>query len=143
MIGGYGSPPAELFEQRFAEISSVRLIEQGAEESHQFFVGEGLGVVPDDVLLEQHLLRKGRVEWPMRAAESVPHIRWGVGIDDSMAAVWSGHGMITAVRPGQILIVRKSADGSVETVASPADGEVFDLSAKRVGVDGFVRFTSS
>ncbi len=132
MIGGFGSPPAEHSEQRFAEISLVRLNERGQEESHPFFLGEGLGVVPDDVLIEQHLLRAGRVERLIRAVESVPHIRWGVGIDDSMAAVWSGPGVITAVGPGRVLIVRKSVDGSVETVASLTDGEVFDLSDKRL-----------
>ncbi len=132
MIGGYGTPPSELSEQRFAEISLVQVNEQGEEESHPFFVGEGLGLVPNDVLIEQHLLRKGRVERLLRAVESVPHVRWGVGIDDSMAAVWSGHGVITAVGPGRVLIVRKNSDGSVETVASLTDGETFDISEKRL-----------
>lgn len=132
MIGGYGSPPAEHSDQRFAEISLVRLNEQGEEESHPFFVGEGLGVVPEDVLIEQHLLRTGRVERLMRAVKSVPHIRWGVGIDDSMAAVWSGAGVITAVGPGRVLIVRKNVAGSVETVASLTNGESFDISEKRL-----------
>jgi cyanophycinase len=128
MIGGFGTPPTEQSERHFTEISLVQYNEEGVAEPHPFFVGEGLGVVPSDVLLEQHLLRPRRLERLLRAVESTPDIRWGVGIDDSMAAVWSGHGMITAVGPGRVLIVRKDSDGTVEQLASLTNGEVFDLS---------------
>lgn len=136
MIGGNGTAPDE--EARsFIQISHTRVNEDGQSEDRPFFVGRGLGIVPSDVVIEQHLKRKGRVERLMRAVETIPHITWGVGIDDSMALVWNGEGKITALGEGRVLIVRKNDDGSVEEVVSLTDGESFDLGAGDLADVGF------
>jgi cyanophycinase len=132
MIGGYGDPPDDLPKQAFTRISHSRVNGDGQHEDRSFFVGEGLAVVPDHVLIEQHLSRDGRRQRFEHAVATLPHIEWGVGIDDSMAALWSDEGLIKAIGPTGVSIVRKHSDGTVEEVAWLQHGQVFDLSAGKV-----------
>jgi cyanophycinase len=131
MVGGYGSLPTVAADQVFIQGPTVTWMDKGVEQSHPFFVGSGLGVVPDNVLLEQHLLRPGRHERLCTAVTVIPNIEWGVGIDDSMAASWNGN-TVTAVGEGRVLIVGKNADGTVVEVASLRNGDVFDFAKGRV-----------
>jgi cyanophycinase len=132
MIGGYGEPPEDLPDQGFTRISHSRINADGQNEDRSFFVGEGLAVVPDHVLIEQHLSRDGRRQRFEHAVATLPHIEWGVGIDDSMAALWSDEGLIKAIGPTGVSIIRKHSDGTVEEVVWLQHGQVFDLSVGRV-----------
>lgn len=132
MIGGYGDPPTNLSDAMFTRISDSRINNDGQHEDRSFFVGEGLALVPDNVVIEQHLSRDGRRQRLQHAVKSLPGIEWGVGIDDSMAALWLGDELVKAIGPTGVLIVRKTGDDLVEEVAWLQHGEVFDLSAGRV-----------
>lgn len=132
MIGGYGEPPEDAYNQLFTKISHERINNDGQVEDRSFFIGEGLAVVPDNVLIEQHLSRDGRKQRFFHAVASLPHIEWGVGVDDSMAALWSGEGRIKAIGPTGISIVRKQKDRSVAEVAWLRHGETFDLSEGKI-----------
>ncbi len=132
MIGGYGEPPQDVSHQLFTKISHERVNNDGQVEDRSFFIGEGLAIVPENVLIEQHLSRDGRKQRFLHAVASLPHIEWGLGVDDSMAALWSGEGRIKAIGPTGVSIVRKQKDGSVKEAAWLRHGEVFDLSEGKV-----------
>jgi cyanophycinase len=132
MIGGYVDSSTDLSSEMFTFISHSRTNSDGQTEDRSFFVGEGLALVPNNVVIEQHLSRDGRRERLQHAVKSLPGIEWGVGIDDSMAALWLGDGMIKAIGPTGVLIVRKTGGDVVEEVAWLQHGEVFDLAAGQV-----------
>lgn len=121
MIGGNGKVPAHLADS--------------ALQHETFFMTKGIGLLPPQVILEQHCLRPGRLNRLESALSATPSASLGIGIDDGGCVVVTNDLTLHAIGPTKVHVVHKTGDGIVARGKVMEHGDSFGLEPSEIFVN--------
>ncbi|MFN4896863.1 MAG: cyanophycinase [Pseudomonadota bacterium] len=127
MFTGSEEPPPFLRYPNTGRFPLQIISADGKLVDKSFSMGLGIGIIPDEVILDQHLKRPDRALRIIKALSDIPQLKYGIGVDDACAVEWIGRDQIQARGPGHVHVYEKLPDGQVHLSAKLTSGETLKL----------------